>query len=94
MCLPLFARRKTSRLRFSIEFGQSEPKRYLKEVVVAEFEGFQDREFAGRAERCRSSAAGEETSLFLSSPTAPNLVGESRRKSRICAGTSVISGPT
>ena len=49
MCLPLFARRKTSRLRFSIEFGQSEPKRYLKEVVVAEFEGFQDREFAGRS---------------------------------------------
>ena len=49
MCLPLFARRKTSRLRFPVEFGQSEPKRYFKEVEVAEFECFQDREFAGRS---------------------------------------------
>ena len=49
MCLPLFARRKTSRLRFSVEFGQPKPKRYLKEVEVAEFECFQAREFAGRS---------------------------------------------
>ena len=49
MCLPLFARRKTSRLRFSVEFGQPKPKRYLQEVEVAEFERFPDLEFAGRS---------------------------------------------